>query len=56
LIVVCPESAAETLADLNKHYVTLMPLISEFIADRAIIGEVQGCQLLAPSRLQSRPQ
>jgi hypothetical protein len=49
-VVICPMLAIETVADLSKHYTGRMPLIDAFVAGRAIIGEVQGCQLLAPDR------
>jgi hypothetical protein len=49
-IVICPESAGETLTDLRKNYAGRMELVDAFVAGRTILGEVQGCQLLAPSR------
>jgi hypothetical protein len=49
-IVLCPQSAGEPLSVLGKHYAGRMAFIDAFVAGRAVIGEVQGCQLLAPGR------
>jgi hypothetical protein len=54
-IVICPESANETATDISKRYAGRFPLFGAFIVGRAIIGEVQGCQLLASGRPLSRP-
>jgi hypothetical protein len=52
-IVICPPSPGETVADIRNHYAGSMAFIDAFVARRAIIGEVQGCQLLAPDRPHS---
>jgi hypothetical protein len=49
-IVLCSVVPDETIIDSNKRYHGRTPLIDAFVAGRAIVGEVQGCQLLAPGR------
>jgi len=49
-IVICPFPGIETVADSYKHDASRMPLVDAFVSGRAIIGEVQGCKLLAPDR------
>ena len=55
-IVMCPEFPSQTLSDLRNNYAGRMALVDAFVAGHAIIGEVQGCQLLAPNRDQSRAE
>jgi len=53
-IVICPESAGQTLTDVRNNYAGRVVLYEAFVADRKILGEVQGCQLLAPDRVPSK--
>lgn len=49
-IVLCPFATGQTMAYLRKKFGDRMPSIDALIAGHAVIGEVEECQLFAPSR------